>query len=232
MSSDRGSASAPQRGRLVVFEGVEGSGKSTQLARLLSWLEERGRPAVALREPGTSPVGIAIRELLLDPRNDIDPRAETLLFLAARAQLVARELSDVLEMGVVVLCDRFLLSTYAYQGEGRGLGVDTIRELNRFAVVGLVPDATVLLDVDASEGLARAKGRGDADRMELAGDEFHMRVATAFRNFAEPQWQAAHPECGPILRVDAIGGEDEVFERVLAQLGTLLPETFATTART
>lgn len=219
------------RGRLIVFEGVEGAGKSTQVARLLAWLEARGQRAIAIREPGTSALGTAVRRLLLDPELDIHPRAEALLFLAARAQLVARELRAVLDTGAVVLCDRFLLSTYAYQGEGRELGVETMRELNAFAVDGLVPDATVLLDVEPSVGLARAASRGRADRMELAGDDFHRRVAAAFRRFADPAWQAAHPECGPILRVDAEGSEEAVFARMLERLAEHLPETFASAAR-
>lgn len=222
---------APARGRLIVFEGVEGAGKSTQLARLLSWLEGRKQPAIALREPGTSAVGSAVRRILLDPALTIDSRAETLLFLAARAQLVAGELRTVLETGAVVLCDRFVLSTYAYQGEGRGLGVDAIRGLNAFAVDGLVPDATVLLDVEPGLGLARAAGRGRADRMELAGEDFHRRVAAAFRRFAEPEWQAEHPECGPILRVDASGDEEQVFARMLDRLAASLPETFGQAVR-
>ena len=214
------------RGHLIVFEGVEGAGKSTQVARLLSWLSDKGTPAVALREPGTSAAGTAIRELLLDPEIDIDPRTETLLFLAARAQLVANELATLLRSGCVVLCDRFFLSTYAYQGAGRGLDMESIRQLNAFAVRGLVPDATVLLDVDPAVGLGRANARSRADRIEGAGAEFHQRVHQAFRSFARPEWQRDHPECGPIVAVNAAGGEAEVFGRVLAGLSGILPETF------
>lgn len=219
------------RGRLIVLEGIEGAGKSTQLARLLSWLEQKGVAASGIREPGTSAVGNAIRALLLDPAYDVDPRAEALLFLAARAQLVARELRELLDSASVVVCDRFMLSTYAYQGEGRQLGVETIRALNAFAVNGLVPDATVVLDVPPQEGLTRVAGRGAADRMEAAGTDFHSRVAAAFRRFSEPEWQAAHPECGPIVRVDASGSEEVVFESVLRGLSGLLPETFNMAAR-
>lgn len=228
MTTGRVATGPASRGRLVVFEGVEGAGKSTQVARLLAWLDDRGEGpgAVAIREPGTSPAGTAIREILLDPNIEINPRTETLLFLAARAQLVANELAALLESGVVVLCDRFFLSTYAYQGAGRGLDVDTIRQLNSFAVRGLIPDATILLDVHPSVGMNRATARGRADRIEGAGAEFHQRVYEAFRSFAQPEWQREHPECGPIVTVDADGSETEVFERLLAGLSGVLPETF------
>ncbi len=229
--SSAAAAHRSNRGRLIVLEGIEGAGKSTQLSRLLGWLEQNGVTARGIREPGTSAVGNAIRALLLDPAYDVDPRAEALLFLAARAQLVARELRELLESTPVVVCDRFMLSTYAYQGEGRQLGVETIRALNAFAVDGLKPDATLVLDVPPQEGLARAAGRGAADRMEAAGTDFHSRVAAAFRMFSEAEWQASHPECGPIVRVDASGSEDEVFEAVLRGLGRLLPETFNMPAR-
>lgn len=231
-SGPRGSAHAGGiagggRGKLVVFEGVEGSGKSTQVRLLLSRLEQEKMQAVGIREPGTSPVGNAIRELLLDPAYDMDARAEALLFLAARAQLVSRELQALLNTVPLVVCDRFMLSTYAYQGVGRGLGVDSIRELNRFATGGLVPDVTVLLEVDPELGLQRAANRGAADRMEAAGAEFHVRVAEAFRMFGSADWQAAHPECGPIVTVDASGTQDQVFERVRSALSGFLPETFS-----
>lgn len=224
-------AKESRRGRLIVFEGIEGAGKSTQIARLLSWLEQQKVPARGIREPGTSAVGNSIRSLLLDPAHDVDARTETLLFLAARAQLVARELRDLLEAVPLVVCDRFMLSTYAYQGEGRQLGVESIRTLNSFAVNGLVPDATVLLDVDPGLGLARAANRSGADRMEAAGAEFHLRVASAFRRFVSAEWQEEHPECGPIVRVDGSGDAELVFERVLAGLSGLLPETFNVAAR-
>jgi dTMP kinase len=205
------------RGVLIVFEGAEGVGKSTQLRRLASWLEARGRVVHALREPGGTPVGDQIRHLLLDPASDIAPRAEALLFMASRAQLVEQFVRPALIAGHVVLLDRFFLSTYAYQGAGRGLPEAEIRQANAVATGGLVPDLTLLLTLPVAEGLRRAEARGARDRMERNADEFHHRVADAFTAFAQPAWQDAHRECGPIVVVDAAGSEDEVFSRVRAE---------------
>ncbi|HVB30410.1 MAG TPA: dTMP kinase [Gemmatimonadaceae bacterium] len=204
------------RGPLIVFEGAEGAGKTTQLRRLASWLESGGRVVHALREPGGTPLGDEIRRLLLDPASDIAPRAEALLFMASRAQLVERLVRPALEAGQVVLLDRFFLSTYAYQGAGRGLPEAQVRQANAVATSGLVPDVTLLLTLPVREGLARAERRGARDRMEQNADEFHHRVSEAFTTFASAAWQAQHPECGPIVIVDASGSEDAVFARVRA----------------
>ena len=203
---------------LVAFEGPEGAGKSTQLARAAAWLAARGRPARVVREPGTSAVGQEIRRLLLDPAHDVVPAAEALLFMAARAQLVERELRPALAAGELVLADRFFLSTYAYQIHGRGLPEAEVVTANRLATGGLVPDLTLLVRVSASAGLARAGRRGAHDRMEQAGAAFHARVSEAFDRFATADWQAAHPECGPIVAVDGTGDEGAVFDRVAAAL--------------
>ncbi len=221
----------PSAGRLVVLEGPEGAGKTTQLARLRDWLADRRYPVLAVREPGTSELGGQIRQLLLDPAMQITSAAEALLFMAARAQLVAREIEPALRSGTHVLCDRFFLSTYAYQGAGRGLDLSSVRAANRLATGGLVPDLTLLLDVDPAVGMARATARGAADRMELAGAGFHERVSGAFRRFAEPAWQTEHPECGPIELIDAAGEPDAVFARVLRVMSIVLPETFSGASR-
>ena len=210
------------RGSLIVFEGAEGVGKSTQLRRLTSWLESGGRVVHAHREPGGTPLGDEIRRLLLDPRSDITPRAEALLFMASRAQLVETLVRPGLAAGHVVLLDRFFLSTYAYQGAGRGLPEAEVRQANAVATNGLVPDLTLLMTLPVQEGLARAARRGARDRMEQNADEFHGRVADAFSAFAHADWQAAHPECGPIVNVDASGSEDDVFARVRAVVGARL----------
>ncbi len=204
------------RGALIVFEGPEGVGKSTQLRRLKSWMESGGRVVHALREPGGTPLGDEIRRLLLDPASDITPRAEALLFMASRAQLLESIVRPALAAGHVVLLDRFFLSTYAYQGAGRGLPEREVMEANAVATSGLVPDLTMLLTLPVSEGLARAEQRAERDRMERNADEFHHRVAQAFATFATAAWQASHPECGPIVTIDASGSPDDVFVRVLA----------------
>src|SRR5215211_3823755 len=161
------------RGVLIVFEGPEGAGKSTQLRLLAEWLGSRGNDVVAVREPGGTIVGDEIRRILLDPASDIVPRAEALLFMASRAQLVEREIRPALEGGSVVLVDRFFLSTYAYQGVGRGLAEAELRAANATATSGLVPDVTLLLTLPVTEGLARAIDRGGHDRMERAELAFH-----------------------------------------------------------
>jgi dTMP kinase len=208
----------PARGRLVVFEGPEGAGKTTQIDRLAAALAAEGRPCRVVREPGTSEVGREIRRLVLDPAHDVTVATEALHFLAARAQLVERELLPALEAGETVLADRFFLSTYAYQVAGRGLPEPEVRAANRLAPRGLVPDLTILLRVPPELGLERARRRSGFDRMEGAGAAFHARVAAAFAAFADPAWQASHPECGPIVEVDASGSEDEVAAAVRAVL--------------
>jgi len=214
------------RGLLVVFEGAEGAGKSTQLRLLADWLGSRGRDVVAVRETGGTVVGDEIRRILLDPSSDIVPRAEALLFMASRAQLVEREIRPAVENGAFVLLDRFFLSTYAYQGAGRGLPESDLQSANAIATQGLVPDLTLLLTIPPAAGLARATERGERDRMERAELAFHERVARAFETFATREWQSSHPECGPIVLVDAVGSERAVFDRVLGTLRTRWPGTF------
>jgi len=218
---------AALRGRLIVFEGGEGSGKSTQLRRLSAALARLDVSHVCLREPGGTPLGTEVRRLLLDRESVIDPRAEALLFMASRAQLVQAEIRPALAAGKTVLLDRFFLSTYAYQVAGHGLPEDEVREANRFATGGLVPDLTLLLAYPVREGLARAAHRDSVhDRMEAMGEPFHQRVAAALATFAEPAWQQAHAECGRIVTVDAMGSEEEVGRRVARALQAAWPGSF------
>jgi dTMP kinase len=202
-------------GRLVAFEGVEGSGKSTQLDLLRCELERRGHEVVVTREPGGTPAGERVREVLLDPGVQLHPRAEALLFAAARAQLVEQVIRPALERGAVVLCDRYLDSSLAYQGGGRGLGRAPVEEVNRFATGGLLPDLVVLLDLDPADGLARR--RGARDRIEVEDLAFHRRVRDAFRDLA-----AADP--GRFAVVDAAGPVDQVAAQVLAAVLDRLEE--------
>ena len=214
-------------GVLIVFEGGEGSGKSTQLRRVSAMLARRNVSHVCLREPGGTPLGTEVRRVLLDRATDVAHRAEALLFMASRAQLVEREIRPGLARGDVVLLDRFFLSTYAYQIAGHGLPEEEVRAANRFATGGLVPDLTLLLTFPVTEGLARAARRATShDRMEAMGEPYHRRVAAAFGTFADPSWQSDHPECGPIVGVDAEGREEEVAERVAAALSARWPGTF------
>ncbi len=212
------------RGRLVVFEGGEGAGKSTQLRRLLSRLAAAGVPHKSFREPGGTPVGDQIRDILLHHAAPLAPSTEASLFIASRAELVATEVAPALATGTHVILDRFLLSTYAYQIHGRGLSEDAVRAANRLATAGLVPDLTLLLCLDPAVGLSRAGARGGVDRIERAEAAFHARVSTAFALFGTPAWQATHPECGRIIAIGADGGEDDVAARVWNAVKTHLPQ--------
>ncbi len=193
------------RGRLIAFEGVEGAGKSTQVELLRQALEKAGHRVVTTREPGGTPVGEQVRSILLDPASALEARTEALLFAAARAQLVEQVIRPALERGEVVLCDRYLDSSLAYQGAARGLGVEAVAAINRFATAGLVPDLVVLLRLDPAEGLAR--GRGGRDRIERQDLEFHRRVARGFLDLA-----AADP--GRFVVIDAAAPPDEVAAEV------------------
>jgi dTMP kinase len=215
---------------LIVLEGAEGVGKTTQLALLAERLQA-SREILTLREPGGTPVGDSIRAVLLDPAQDILPEAEALLFLASRAQIVRTKIDPALAGGVVVLMDRFFLSTYAYQVVGRGLDETAIRSANAMATGGLVPDLTIVLRLGAAEGLARASKRSGHDRIEGSGEEFHARVERAFEMFADSDWQRDHPECGPIVVVDGKGNPQEVHQRVVDALARKLPMLFANSER-
>lgn len=196
------------RGRLIVLEGVEGCGKTTQIVYLRDWLHQQTKiaseavpdfPIVVTREPGGTVLGQEIRRLLLHHPADQDPmqdRTELLLYAADRAQHVEGFLKPQLQNGACILCDRYTDSTIAYQGYGRGLDRALIDHLNHLATDGLQSDLTLWLDVDAAIGLARAQRRGAHDRIEQATLEFHYRVQQGFTELAQ-----AHPE--RIVRIDA-----------------------------
>lgn len=214
-------------GVLVVFEGTEGVGKSTQLRRLAKRLSQQGVVVQSVREPGGTPLGDEIRRLVLDTPGAMEPRAEALLFMASRAQLVSTVIRPALARGELVLADRFFLSTYAYQIGGRGLVESEIRSANAVATGGLIPSLTVLLSLPIVESLQRMHARPGQgpDRIESADANFHRRVAESFAAFAQPEWQASHPEAGLIVQVDAAGSEDEVEARVYAAVYKHLRET-------
>lgn len=214
-------------GRLIVLEGPEGAGKTTQARRLVAHLAAAGHSCISVREPGGTPLGDEIRALLLDTDRDMVAPAEALLFMASRAELIERVVRPSLNAGATVVMDRFFLSTYAYQIAGRGLDEALIRAANALATGGLTPDLTILLTVAPHSRSERTSVRGSTDRMEEAGGAFHARVDRAFAEFLRLEWQDTHPECGPILAVDGAGPEEEVFSRVLGALATRLPETFS-----
>ena len=205
----------------ITFEGIEGSGKSTQLLTLGRDLETRGYRVMTTREPGGCPIADAIRAILLDPANQaLRPRAELLLYAAARAQHVEQVIRPALAAGTVVLCDRFADATTAYQGGGRKLDAGLVAQLNTIATAGLAPDLTLLLDCPVELGLPRARQRNQQDllqdegRFELEELDFHQRVRTAYLALAE---------CETRFRVvDATGPVDQVAVRVSAAVEAFL----------
>lgn len=205
------------RGRFVTFEGGEGCGKSTQVKRLAEHLRSKGVEVVLTREPGGTRLAELIRGLLKDEREDPPcDRSELLLFLAARAQLVRNVIVPALDSGKWVLSDRFSDSTFAYQGYGRGLPLDSLRLMNCFACEGLKPDLTLLLDVRPDVAAARMRRREaatntSADRIELAGDGFHSRLRAGFLELAK-----AEPDRMKVI--DANGSPDEVWAQILQNM--------------
>ena len=195
---------------LITVEGLDGAGKTTLVAGLSKALEERGERVMVLREPGGVEVSERIRELLKDPALEIDPRTEALLYAAARAQLVDERLRPWLDAGTWVLLDRFVDSSLAYQGAGRGLGVEAIRTLNAFGTGGLTPDRTLLLRIDPTAGIGRIADR-PADRLEQEDVAFFAAIAEAYDALA-----AAEPERFAII--DAGQPPESVLSDALAAL--------------
>jgi len=178
-----------ERGRLITVEGLDGAGKTTLASGLARVLGALGQEVELLREPGGVAVSERIRALVKDPALAVGARAEALLYAAARAQLVEERLAPALDAGRWVLLDRFVDSSLAYQGAGRGLGIEAVRELNAFGTGGLTPDRTLLLRIDPAAGLARAGDRGEADRLEREAPAFFAAIAAAYDALA-----AAEPE--------------------------------------
>jgi len=204
-------------GRLVTIEGLDGAGKTTLAAGLVAALAARGVQAVLLREPGGVELSERVRALVKDPALRVGGPAEALLYAAARAQLVEELLAPLLEAGTWVVLDRFVDSSLAYQGGGRGLGVDAVRAINDFATGGLTPDRTVLLRVDLVTGRARQADRGAApDRLEREDGAFFDAVARVYEELA-----AAEPD--RIRVVDAERAPDEVLADVVGAVEDLLP---------
>ena len=175
------------RGRFITFEGIEGSGKSSQIILLTDHLRSKQRTVTLTREPGGTPIGDQVRKILLDPENKaLDPSAELLLYAASRAQHLKEVIRPALESGAIVLCDRFSDATIAYQGYGRGLDLAMIHALDRLVTAGMRPDLTIVLDVEAAVGLARARGRNDLQgleseaRFENEALAFHERVRQGY----------------------------------------------------
>lgn len=182
-----------QRGWFITFEGIDGSGKTTQFRMLGNWLRDRGKEVIETVEPGGTAIGREIRRILLDPANtDIQPRAELLLYFASRAQNVDQVIRPGLESGRIVLCDRFTDSTLVYQGAGRGIDTNVVLDLDRIACRGLKPDLTFLIDIDLETSLARAKRRNDRigqseSRIDEESAAFHERVRQGYLALARSE---------------------------------------------
>lgn len=204
-------------GLWITFEGGDGSGKTTQATLLEQWLRESGRTVVRTREPGGTEVGVLVRDIVLHHRGEVAARAEALLYAADRAQHVETLVRPALARGEIVVQDRYLDSSVAYQGAGRVLDAGEIRQLSLWATGGALPDVTVLLDLDP----ASARSRLDAadkpfDRLEAEKDDFHARVRAAFLDLA-----AGEPQ--RFLVVDAAAGVEEIAATIRARVASLLP---------
>jgi dTMP kinase len=204
-------------GRFITLEGGDGAGKSTQAALLERWLQDGGRRVVRTREPGGTELGLRIREMVLHERGHIDPRAEALLYAADRAHHIETLVAPALAAGDVVVQDRYIDSSVAYQGVARGLGADRIRAVSDWAAGGLVPDRTILLDLDVAVGRARvAAARGDTfDRLESEAARFHESVRAAFLAMAE-----AEPD--RFVVIDASLPPEEIAARIRVRLAPIV----------
>ena len=204
------------RGRLITIEGIDGAGKTTLAQSLVGALSRRGRDVTLMREPGGVRAAERIRQLVQDPQARLGDRAEALLYAAARAQLVEEALQPLLAAGHVVLLDRFVDSSLAYQGGGRQLGIDAVRAVNAFATGGVAPDRTLLLQITTATGRSRSDGRAEPrDRLERQPDAFFHRVAGAYAELA-----AAEPE--RIRVIDASQAPAAVLQAALEAVSDLL----------
>ena len=195
------------KGLFISFEGADGSGKSTQYRIFAEYLKSLGFDVLMTREPGGTPISESIRSIILDPANtEMSDMTEALLFAASRAQLVSQVIRPAVEQGKIVLCDRFMDSSIAYQGYARGLG-DCVRIINEYAVQGMQPDITFFLDLKPEDGRKRNTAAGKADRMEQQAIEFHEKVYEAYKSLAQIYKDR-------FVVIDASGSIEEVQERI------------------
>ena len=199
------------KGTFITFEGCEGAGKSTQIRLLSQYLAERGKECVVTREPGGSAISEAIRAVILDGKNTaMTDECEALLYAAARAQHLSDTVLPALEAGKTVLCDRYIFSSFAYQGYGRGLGRRFLQDINSYAVAQFMPDVALFLDIPPARAFERKHGADREDRIEQAGADFHRRVYEGYLRLAEE-----YPEI--LVRVDCSGTKFETKDKI-AQL--------------
>ena len=203
-------------GVFITFEGGDGAGKTTQLELLHRWLEQSGRSVLVTREPGGTDVGVELRDIILHRKGFLAPRAEALLYAADRAHHVYTVVRPALDRGDVVIQDRYFDSSVAYQGAGRVLSEDEVRNLSLWATEGLIPDLTVVLDLPAAAARARREDQGRVfDRLEAESDDFHERVREAYQRFAQA-------EPGRFLMVDAEREVEAIQSEIRARVHSLL----------
>lgn len=201
-----------KKGILITMEGPDGAGKSTQIDLLKKYLEDKGYNILLTRDPGGNDISEAIRGIILNKDfTEMGYMTELLLYASARAQLVKENIKPALEAGTAVIADRFVDSSAVYQGIGRGLGIDTVYKVNEFALQGIMPDMTILMDLDAEVGLARKKNQAELDRMERESVDFHKKVVAGYRDLAD-----RYPE--RILKVDAALQVQEIHDIIVANI--------------
>ena len=207
------------KGLFITFEGGDGSGKSTQLTLLVEWLGQQGRTVVTTREPGGTDLGNELREIVLHRRGHVTPKAEALMYAADRAQHIATKVRPALDRGEVVVQDRYLDSSVAYQGVARSLGAKEIRDISLWATDGLLPDVTILLDIDEQLGRSRLdSSRTRYDRLEAEEQTFHARVRGAYL-------ELAHAEPGRFLVLDASAPVEEIAALIRERVSAALDES-------
>lgn len=201
-----------KKGIFITMEGPDGAGKSTQIDLLKKYLEDKGYNILLTRDPGGNDISEAIRGIILNKDfTEMGYMTELLLYASARAQLVKENIKPALEAGIAVIADRFVDSSAVYQGIGRGLGIDTVYKVNEFALQGIMPDMTILMDLDAEVGLARKKNQAELDRMERESVDFHKKVVAGYRDLAD-----RYPE--RILKVDAALQVQEIHDIIVANI--------------
>ena len=199
-------------GIFITMEGPDGSGKTTQIDLLKKYLGSRGYDILIAREPGGTAIGEVIREVILNPANkEMSHMTELLLYAAARAQLVNQVIEPALLDGKAVICDRFVESSAVYQGIGRGLGVDTVYEVNNYALGDVRPKLTIFMDLDAEDGIKRKRKQAELDRMELEDMTFHKRVVEGYRMLAK-----LYPE--RIVSIDAMLSIEEIHSQIVKEV--------------
>ena len=201
-----------KKGIFITMEGPDGAGKSTQIDLLKKYLEDKGYNILLTRDPGGNDISEAIRGIILNKDfTEMGYMTELLLYASARAQLVKENIKPALEAGTAVIADRFVDSSAVYQGIGRGLGIDTVYKVNEFALQGIMPDMTILMDLDAEVGLARKKNQAELDRMERERVDFHKKVVAGYRDLAD-----RYPE--RIFKVDAALQVQEIHDIIVANI--------------